>query len=235
MSHGHDDFATEPVPGLPERLPDGERVLWRGAPTWKSLAKRALHVRSLSIYAAILVGWRDITTVYDGGTIVEGLIASGILAAVTGGAIAVLALLAYFYARDTIYTVTNKRVVIRFGIALPMTVQIPFTQIDGAGLKSHRDGSGDIPLEITDRSRVPYLIMWPNVRPWRIRRPQPMLRCIPDPDVAARILSEALAASLAETVAETAPVATASRPAAAQPSGRKPRIREADALASAAG
>ena len=28
----HDDFQIEPVPGLPERPPEGERILWQGRP-----------------------------------------------------------------------------------------------------------------------------------------------------------------------------------------------------------
>jgi len=37
MSKGHDDFAGEPVRGLPEKLPAGERILWQGMPDWHPL------------------------------------------------------------------------------------------------------------------------------------------------------------------------------------------------------
>ena len=36
------EFDTEPVPGLPEQLPEGERLRWQGAPKWAALAVRAL-------------------------------------------------------------------------------------------------------------------------------------------------------------------------------------------------
>lgn len=37
--HGHDDFAVEPIPGLPELPPEGEHILWQGAPCWHALAR----------------------------------------------------------------------------------------------------------------------------------------------------------------------------------------------------
>lgn len=235
MSHGHDDFENEPVPGLPKRLPPGENILWQGAPAWKSLARHALHVRTLSIYATIMVAWRGSATVYDGGTIGEGLIAAGILAAVIGTAIAILAGIAYLYAKGTVYTITNRRLVLRFGIALPITIQIPFTKIGAAGLRLHRDGTGDIPVEVIDKTRISYLIMWPNVRPWRVGKPQPMLRCLSDADAAAEILSNALTASIASEAPET--TAATSRPPATSIPARKSgkRADQPGLLAGAAG
>ena len=40
----HDDFAIEPIPGLPERPPQGEEILWQGRPNWWALAKSACGV-----------------------------------------------------------------------------------------------------------------------------------------------------------------------------------------------
>ena len=235
MSHGHDDFENEPVPGLPKHLPAGEHILWQGAPAWKSLARYALHVRTLSIYASIMVLWRGVATVYDGGTIGEGLIAAGILAGVIGTAIAILAGIAYLYAKTTIYTVTNRRLVMRFGIALPITIQIPYTRIGGAGLRLHRDGSGDIPVEVNDKTRISYLILWPNVRPWRVGNPQPMLRNLKEPAKAAEILSGALLASLATEEPEVA-AETARTPGVARPDRKTGRKSEQPGLfAGAAG
>ncbi len=47
-------------------------------------------------------------------------------------AILILSLLAYLIARTTIYSITSRRVVMRFGVALPMTVNIPFKAIRSA-------------------------------------------------------------------------------------------------------
>ena len=44
------EYATEPVKGLPELLPTGERMLWQGQPSWRALAIRVFHVRKIAIY-----------------------------------------------------------------------------------------------------------------------------------------------------------------------------------------
>ena len=41
MMENHDDFAFEPVRGLPAELPRGERLIWQGAPDWRLLAIQA--------------------------------------------------------------------------------------------------------------------------------------------------------------------------------------------------
>ncbi len=55
--------------------------------------------------------------------------------------------------------------VLRFGIALPMSVNLPFRQIAAAGLKLHADGSGDIPLALADAQRVAYAVPRPGDAP----------------------------------------------------------------------
>ena len=54
----HDDFATEPVPGLPEKLPEGETILWQGRPDWWALTREALSLWWVMGYFALLAAWR---------------------------------------------------------------------------------------------------------------------------------------------------------------------------------
>jgi hypothetical protein len=180
--------------GVPVRLPGGERMLWQGRPRWRSLARRAFHVRKVAAYFALLGLWR----VADGAWAGEGAggVASGlaILAAVAACSIGLLGLLAWLFARTTVYTITSRRVVIRFGVALPMSVNIPFAQVGSAGLMAWPDGTGDIPLQLTGQGRIAYLHLWPNVRRWRFTRPEPMLRNVPDAERVAGILARALVA-----------------------------------------
>ncbi len=189
----HDDFAVEPVPGLPAALPAGESVLWQGRPQWRSLARRALHARKVAVYFVVLAAWSGVAAIYDGrgmaaaAWVVATQLLLGVLAA---GMLAGIALLA---ARATVYTLTTERVVIRFGIALTMSVNLPLKKIQTAGLRRHRDGTGDIPLGLVPGERVSYLILWPHVRPWRFRQVEPMLRCIPDAYTVAQRLAGALA------------------------------------------
>ena len=82
-----------------------------------------------------------------------------------------------------------------------MTVQIPFTKIVSAAARRHSDGSGDIP--VTVNGRMSYWVMWPHVRPWRMLRPQPMMRGISDVETVSAILGEALKVAFeAQTGAE---------------------------------
>ena len=50
-------------------------------------------------------------------------------------AVGLPALLAWLYARTTVYTITNRRVVMRFGVALPMSLNLPFRMVAAAGLQ----------------------------------------------------------------------------------------------------
>ena len=100
-------------------------------------------------------------------------------------------------------------VVIRFGIALPLTVNVPFATVAAAGVKADRDGSGDIAVSLLPARRVSYFIMWPHARPWRLARTEPMLRGLPDAVRASQILSRALAAAAAQTAPSLPDAATA--------------------------
>jgi hypothetical protein len=103
--------------------------------------------------------------------------------------------LAYFTARTTVYTITNRRVVLRFGIALPIIINLPFRMIDSVDLKPLSDGTGDIAMKINARERLAYLVLWPHAKPFALNRAEPMLRAVPDAFNAAQILAQALVAS----------------------------------------
>lgn len=181
--------------GLPEPLPSGERVLWQGRPRWTALARRALHTRKIALYFGVLVAWGVISDLADGQPVAATALAALGLAALGLVALGLPALLAWLIARTTRYAITDRRVIMRFGVALPMTVNIPFKIIGAAGLRTHADGTGDLPLALTGDGRMAYLHLWPHARPWRVARAEPMLRAIPDAARVAGILAEALAAA----------------------------------------
>jgi len=212
------EYETEPVWGLPERLPAGERILWQGVPSAKRLGYRAFHLRALALYFGVLLSWRAGTAVTDGLSLKATAFSMLGLALLAVAAVSLLATLAWLINRTTVYTITNRRLVMRFGVALPMTVNIPFAIVDSAALKAYPDGSGDIPLTLTRTQRIAYLHLWPHVRPWQFTRPQPMLRAIPDAEHVAALLCSALAGQLgAQTRAapeeSIRPVASAPKPA----------------------
>jgi hypothetical protein len=177
---------------LPAPLPVGERVVWQGKPSFKGLALRSFHIQEVAIYFGLLLAWRLWSNWSHGMPAGEVATSALWLIAPAVSGIAVLAALAWLYRRAACYTITSKRVLFQFGVALPMTMNIPLSKIGNAALRSYHDGSGDIPLKLSDSNRVSYLLLWPHIRPWRLRTPEPMLRALPDAAIAAARLSEAL-------------------------------------------
>jgi hypothetical protein len=202
MSHeSMSEHGTEPVRGLPSRLPQGETLVWQGAPRWLPLARRAFHLRKLAIYFAVLVTWYAATVVGSPEgpehAAIDILRAGGLAVAALG----MVALFSWGVARTTVYTITTRRLVLRFGIALPMTVNIPFSKIVSASVKANADGTGDIALSLAPSEKVSYIIFWPHVRPWRMARVQPLLRSIPDAIAVAEAFGRAVAATSSAPVA----------------------------------
>ena len=196
----HDDFDFEPAPGLPAPLPKGEELLWQGTPDWKSLAIRAYHVRKVAFYFLALMGWRVAYGALAGNAARDVLVSCLLLLVFGALAVALLATLAYFTARSTVYSITSRRVLLRHGIAVPLTMNVPFKMIDSADLRVFAGGRGDLALAVPRSQRIGYLITWPHLRPGYITRPQPSLRSVPDAERAAKILGEALAADANQTV-----------------------------------
>jgi hypothetical protein len=190
----HDDFEFEPLRGLPAMLPPGERLLWQGSPNWKSLAIRAYHVRKVALYFVALVLWRIGVGLSDGHSAAAVALSCVFLLTLGGVAIGVLSLLAYLSSRAAVYSITSRRVLLRHGVAVPMTMNLPFKAIESARLKAFSDRTGDIAVAVVKEQRVGYLITWPHLRPGFITRPQPSLRALPDAGRAAEILAAALAA-----------------------------------------
>ena len=209
------EHETEPVRGLPERLPAGEAILWQGAPRWGALARRAFHVRKIAFYFALLLAWLVYADIHDGIAVASTLRSSLWVAGGAAVAIGLLCGLAWLMARSTVYTITTRRVVIRFGVAFPMAFNLPFRRIRTAGLRTYPDGTGDIPLALVEGDRLAYLVLWPHARPWRFAPSEPMLRTIPDAAGVAALLAQALAEDMPHRTPVGAPAETSPQAEAA--------------------
>jgi hypothetical protein len=215
----HDDFAFEPVPGLPETLPRGETMLWQGSPDWKALAISAFHVRKVAVYFALLLAWK-LAMASGVDATASGLVMTTLwLTGLGATSVGILALLAYYYARGTIYTLTNKRIVIRSGLALPVTLNLPLALIETAALTKQPLGTEAIALAVAKPNRVAWLELWPNARPWNFTNPQPMLRCLRDAKAVTPLLAKALEAETAGQSVRTPARAKATTGGAAMPAG----------------
>mgnify|MGYP006290391625 CR=1 FL=1 len=207
------EIQIEPVRGLPEELPPGERILWQGEPRPRALARHAFHIRSIAIYFSVFVVARGLTAVADGRAPGDAVVHALMVVPLAAVGLGVLFGLAWVNARTTVYTITNRRVVMRYGVAIPMTVNVPFRIIGAAAVKVHSDGTGDVPMQLLGKDRLAYLHLWPHARPWRFGDPQPMLRAIDEPQAAAQILATAMAMAVGGEAGAPAPEPTA-RPAA---------------------
>lgn len=196
------DVPREVVPGLPELLPAGEYIRWRGKPDWKDLAIHGFHLRKLAVYFSLLLVARVVVQGNAGAPMGETLASTAVLAVLGGLVLGFIAVYAWLAARGAQYTLTNRRIVIRCGATLPMTINLPFEKVVSADLKVRRDGHGDLPITLDQEIRPSWIIIWPHVKPWSLLQPRPMLRSVPD----ARRAGEQVAEALREFAEGAAPV-----------------------------
>jgi Bacterial PH domain len=176
---------------LPGDIPQGEKILWHGRPSWMSLARRAYRADFVAAYFVALMVWNCSSV---GGE--SGWVAAGVAGAKTLGigaaALTLVALLAYASARTTLYVVTTRRLVLKVGVALPIFINLPFTQIASASARVYGDGTADIPVALVPSQRVAYFALWPHARPFHFRHPEPTLRCVTNGVDVAETVSRAL-------------------------------------------
>jgi len=181
---GH-EYEFEPQYGLPERLPADEHILWQGSPDAAALAVSAFHLRKLVLYFGLLVlvcAWQALVSGAGVLAVLQSVKWIGPLAVV---ALASVWTLAWMTARTTVYTLTNKRMVLRLGIVLTVAFNLPLRRIAAADIRALDEGFGDITLALQGEDRIAWVHLWPSVRPWRIQNPNrpcaPLPMCTPLP------------------------------------------------------
>lgn len=218
LFHDEEDGNPEPIAGLPEKLPEGENIEWQGKPAPLTLAVQAFRIRLIAAYVVLFGLWRVAAIASQNGSAAEitAVITTSILGGIVG--ISLFAGIAWLMARSTIYTITNKRVVLRYGVALRKYINLPFSNITAAALKQHSGDTGSIALNM-EKSTVGYLHLWPHARPFRFSNPEPMLRALPNLEEAANILCRAMKAQAPQKVelAQRSPVAKPTQAHGASP------------------
>ena len=189
-SLGH-EYEFEPQFGLPERLPDDEFIVWQGSPDIGALANSAFHLKKIGFYFAVLIVACAWPALESGAGLMAVVSAVKWIVPLTVIAMASVWLLAWFTARTTVYTVTSKRVVMRLGIVLTVSFNLPFKQIASADVRVLKDGFGDITLALQGSDSIAWVHLWPSVRPWRISKPEPTLRAVPNVQVVSDKLRQA--------------------------------------------
>jgi Bacterial PH domain len=188
---GIQEHDEEDLPGLPAPLPAGESLIWQGQPDWKQVAIRIVHLRAIALYFLMLFCWGALSHWDETGSVSAAFITSLKTLPFILMGLACFVYLARATAKHTLYTITSKRIVMRIGIALTITYNLPFSKIAGANVLKRPDGSGEIALQLAKGEKIAYLFLWPHARPWHFMKPQPMLRCLPNVDAVAQTLTAA--------------------------------------------
>ena len=206
------EYEVEPIRGLPGQLPQGEDIVWQGAPDWRALARGAFSTRLVAGYFALLTLWAlaSALTAHAGFLGVEMTLTLGVIG------VALLHALAFAAASTTVYTLTNRRIVLRIGIAVPKCINLPLSQIGAVDLAQRADGTGDIALTIAGPAKLGVMALWPHARPWKIVTPQPMLRAVPDAQGVAALVARACLAANPEGRASTRPAQSQRAPSFAK-------------------
>ena len=191
MTTPQHEHEFEAAPGLPELLPEGEHIVWQAAPDWKQLAIHAFHVRKIAIYFSLM--WLlQLAHYLDQGEATAYIVkqcGTSLLLAVV--ALGLLSISAYYAAQTALYTLTNRRVVMRIGIVLSLTFNVPLRRIVAADLGRMDSNCGDIALQLNSADRIAWLHLWPHARAWHVKQPQPTMRCLPDAEKLAHALAQA--------------------------------------------
>lgn len=196
------EHEIEPIPGLPGRLPAGEKIVWQGRPRASLVSRRVLKLRWIAGYFAVLALWAVFAGYSDGRTAGGILFSAGVLALMGMVLIGLLEAFAWGVEKTSLYTITNKRVVMRIGVALSVTLNLPFQQIASAAVTRDRKGNGGIALALKEGHRLSWLMQWPHVRTWSMRQTEPSLICLEKVDEVATILADQLTAFAAREASD---------------------------------
>lgn len=209
------EFSDIPREVVAADLPAGERVLWRGKPDWRHLALDAFHAPVIALYFVGIGTWHLATTLHDGGTRAQALDAASAVVVPLAVALSLVVVLAWLSARATVFTLTDRRLVMRFGVALPALINVPLTDIDAMRVRRGIAGRGDVAFTLPRKGRLAFHQLWPYARPWHLFPAAPMLRALPDAERVSDIFASALKAAAERDAAKAG--AAAEAPTAVEP------------------
>ena len=176
---------------LPEEvrksIPSGEKIYWCGQPDWVSLGYCCYGIKYLIFYflvSAFYVVYKIVTplTLETFLSLYSSYLFSGFLAGM------ILFGIAFLSARHTCYIITEKRIVIRTGVALVFLLNLPFKNILSIDRQKLTKNRGNIAFTVRSRKRIPYLSCWPSVKGRGFLSPIPAFRSISDVEAIERLV-----------------------------------------------
>jgi hypothetical protein len=166
-----------------------KKICWVGRPDWKSFGYHAFGLKYFLIYFFICAFYAvsQIESTFSFGELFikyNPYLLSGTFAG------AIVLLLAYIAARHTCYVITEKRIVIRTGVALVFLLNMPFKNILSIDTKPLAKGRGNVIFKVQSKKRIPYLSCWPSVKVGNFLEPIPAFRSIMALEKVGQIISE---------------------------------------------
>lgn len=180
------------IKGVPHPLPSGETVLWQGAPNLRAVATHVFHWRLFAGYFAVMLAWWAFATSARVGS-PEYWSQGAIVLAMSTLVLGIAWGLSILVANSTWYAITTHRLVLRIGMVFPMSINVPFSAVESAGVGQFKDGTGQVVLRLTKAQRIAYIALWPHCSVMRWSQPEPVLRGLTDPGQVGRILAQAVA------------------------------------------
>ncbi len=175
------------------QLAPGEVRLWQGRPLFRRVAFDIFHARGIAAYFVGLFVLDAYQAWAKHIPLPVAIHNSVPLAVIIGVASGLLLAAAWLVTLTTRYEVTDRRVILRYGMALPATLSLPYSQIVKASLAVNGDHTGDIALVLKEGNHMPYMKLWPLARAWQLSHPEPTLRGVPRAAVTGALLARSLA------------------------------------------
>lgn len=210
------DFENEPIPGLPGMLPPGETIVWQGKPETNEVFVHVFRARWIAAYFAVMLAWLVVTGFHFGRAVDDIIVSLAIMALAGAAVLGIFRAFAAGVHRSTMYTITNRRVVMRIGMALPTAFNLPFCEMESVDVLRRANGTGNIALRFKPDIRLNWAVFWPHARGFRMARTEPQLIGLADVTGVADMLALQLHADIARRHAADGQVAAAG-PETAQP------------------
>ncbi len=209
------------IRGVPHPLPAGEHVLWEGAPDPNAMATHVFHRRLFLLYFAAMITWWGLDTAVAFGSS-EFVASLGVRLGLSAIVLGVVEMLSRVSARTTWYAITNKRIVLKIGMVIPMSINIPFQLVQSAGVGMFKDGTGQLMLVLAKDHRLAYVALWPHCRVFQLNRPEPTLRGLRDAQRIGALLVNAVAAASADDSSTRVERTTSREPTSELPGRAQP-------------
>ena len=185
------------------QLAPGEARLWQGRPQFRRVAFDVFHARGIAVYFVGLLALDAYQAWAKQIPLTLAIHNSVPLVLIIGLAMGMLLAAAWLVGLTTRYEVTDRRVILRYGMALPVTLSLPYSQIVKVSVAINPDHTGDVALVLKEGNHMPYLKLWPLARAWHLSHSEPMLRGMPQAAVVGALVARSLAARVALLAAKT--------------------------------